>query len=128
MAVTFTTRPSAAPSPSALLVTKTGGNGDTDCSAAQTEAWPEPALYMHPRCCSQNMFMPPDMPTVLWGGRQNWEHIALEAVQYAIDELKAHVPIWKKEVYDGEAAAAWKENPDWAQFKKDGKYGFVSHC
>jgi molybdopterin synthase catalytic subunit len=40
---------------------------------------------------------------------------ALEAVQYAIDELKAHVPIWKKEVYDGEAAAAWKENPDWAR-------------
>ena len=29
--------------------------------------------------------------------------------------LKAHVPIWKKEVYDGEAAAAWKENPDWAR-------------
>ena len=36
-------------------------------------------------------------------------------MQYAIDELKAHVPIWKKEVYDGEAAAAWKENPDWAR-------------
>jgi len=65
-----------------ISFTKTGGNGDTDCSAAQTEAWPEPALYMHPRCCSQNMFMPPDMPTVLWEGRPTWEHIALQAVQY----------------------------------------------
>ena len=34
---------------------------------------------------------------------------ALAAVQFAIDELKEHVPIWKKEVYEGEAAA-WKEN------------------
>jgi molybdopterin synthase catalytic subunit len=55
---------------------------------------------------------------------------ALEAVHFAIDELKARVPIWKKEVYDedaplsrggGEAegtvasdgrAAAWKTNAE----------------
>ena len=36
---------------------------------------------------------------------------ALAAVQYAIDELKARVPIWKKEVYDG-VAPAWKENKE----------------
>ena len=36
---------------------------------------------------------------------------ALAAVQYAIDELKAQVPIWKKEVYDG-AVAEWKENKE----------------
>ena len=34
---------------------------------------------------------------------------ALEAVHFAIDELKARVPIWKKEVYAAEAAR-WKEN------------------
>ena len=34
---------------------KTSGDADTDCPAAQTEAGPEPALYMHPRCCSSNM-------------------------------------------------------------------------
>eukprot|EP00964_Phaeocystis_antarctica_P088187 scaffold56119_cov66-Phaeocystis_antarctica.AAC.3 len=39
---------------------------------------------------------------------------ALEAVQFAIDDLKAHVPIWKKEVYEGDAAA-WKENAEAAQ-------------
>lgn len=36
---------------------------------------------------------------------------ALEAVQFAIDKLKATVPIWKKEVYaDGDPA--WKENQE----------------
>ncbi|KAJ1624710.1 Molybdopterin biosynthesis MoaE [Pavlovales sp. CCMP2436] len=50
----------------------------------------------------------------------------LEAVHFAIDELKARVPIWKKEVYDeagpagatasetGGLAAAWKANAEWA--------------
>jgi molybdopterin synthase catalytic subunit len=36
---------------------------------------------------------------------------ALEAVQFAIDELKTRVPIWKKEVYEGETAA-WKQNKE----------------
>jgi len=35
---------------------------------------------------------------------------ALEAVHFAIDELKARVPIWKKEVYEG--GAIWKENKE----------------
>lgn len=50
---------------------------------------------------------------------------ALEAVHFAIDELKAKVPIWKKEVYDEAASpgdgaagasggntAAWKANAE----------------
>eukprot|EP00249_Psilotum_nudum_P006827 c20091_g1_i1 orf=395-934(-) len=37
---------------------------------------------------------------------------ALEACHYIIDEIKASVPIWKKEVYvDGEV---WKENAEFA--------------
>ncbi|XP_059088350.1 molybdopterin synthase catalytic subunit-like [Tigriopus californicus] len=36
---------------------------------------------------------------------------SLEAVHFAIDELKATVPIWKKEVYEGESNA-WKENKE----------------
>lgn len=36
---------------------------------------------------------------------------SLEAVHFAIDELKATVPIWKKEVYEGETNA-WKENKE----------------
>nr|XP_054754338.1 molybdopterin synthase catalytic subunit-like [Lytechinus pictus] len=40
---------------------------------------------------------------------------SLEAVQYCIDQLKATVPIWKKEIYD-EGAGCWKENKEcpWA--------------
>ncbi|KAG8468351.1 hypothetical protein KFE25_013434 [Diacronema lutheri] len=51
---------------------------------------------------------------------------ALEAVHFAIDELKATVPIWKKEVYQEDSpasegsvgdsaghAAAWKANAEW---------------
>lgn len=38
---------------------------------------------------------------------------SLEAVQYAIDTLKATVPIWKKEVYD-DGSKSWKENQECA--------------
>ena len=37
---------------------------------------------------------------------------ALEAVHFAIDELKRTVPIWKKEVYD-DGQPQWKENKEW---------------
>lgn len=39
---------------------------------------------------------------------------SLEAVQFAIDELKRSVPIWKKEIYGGEyeGTAMWKENKE----------------
>lgn len=44
---------------------------------------------------------------------------SLEAVQFAIDELKRTVPIWKKEVYGGdfEGTEMWKENKEchWSQ-------------
>jgi hypothetical protein len=33
-----------------------------------------------------------------------------EACQFAIDELKARVPIWKRELYDD--GSAWKENAE----------------
>ncbi|XP_004703679.1 molybdopterin synthase catalytic subunit [Echinops telfairi] len=40
---------------------------------------------------------------------------SLEAVSYAIDALKAKVPIWKKEMY-GESSSSWKGNKEcfWA--------------
>lgn len=39
-----------------------------------------------------------------------------EAVQYGISQLKARVPIWKKEVYDTQETS-WKENAEclWSQ-------------
>jgi molybdopterin synthase catalytic subunit len=41
---------------------------------------------------------------------------ALNCCEYLIDELKARVPIWKREVYEDDASV-WKENVEW----KDGK-------
>lgn len=40
---------------------------------------------------------------------------SLEAVSYAIDALKAKVPIWKKEIYE-ESTSSWKRNKEcfWA--------------
>jgi len=35
---------------------------------------------------------------------------ALEAVHYAIDALKATVPVWKKEIYEN--GEVWKENQE----------------
>jgi len=38
---------------------------------------------------------------------------ALEACQFGIDEIKAKVPVWKKEFYkDG---SVWKENQEWRE-------------
>eukprot|EP01117_Protostelium_nocturnum_P014598 TRINITY_DN5567_c0_g1_i1.p1 TRINITY_DN5567_c0_g1~~TRINITY_DN5567_c0_g1_i1.p1 ORF type:complete len:175 (+),score=67.54 TRINITY_DN5567_c0_g1_i1:744-1268(+) len=36
---------------------------------------------------------------------------SLEAVSFAIDELKAKVPVWKKEYYD-DSKTTWKENSE----------------
>ena len=46
---------------------------------------------------------------------------SLDAVQYAIDSLKATVPIWKKEVYDESNNEEWKENKEclWSQSSKE---------
>lgn len=37
----------------------------------------------------------------------------LQACHWAIDELKATVPIWKKEIFEG--GEVWKENEEWRQ-------------
>ncbi|XP_036135816.1 molybdopterin synthase catalytic subunit [Molossus molossus] len=41
---------------------------------------------------------------------------SLEAVSYAIDALKAKVPIWKKEMYEEPSSSSWKRNKEcfWA--------------
>merc|ERR1740139_408716 len=42
---------------------------------------------------------------------------SLDCVSWLIDELKANVPIWKKEIYEGDECSVWKENVEW----KDGE-------
>lgn len=48
---------------------------------------------------------------------------SLDALPFALDELKKMVPIWKKEFYkvehaDGPAESQWKENPECSWSKK----------
>jgi molybdopterin synthase catalytic subunit len=42
---------------------------------------------------------------------------ALHCVEFLIDELKARVPIWKLEVYEGDDSV-WKENVEWKEGRK----------
>ena len=49
--------------------------------------------------------------------------VALEAVAWAIDEVKRLVPIWKKEKYiEIEATDAWKKNKEFDQLKEQCDY------
>ncbi|XP_064541555.1 molybdopterin synthase catalytic subunit isoform X1 [Drosophila montana] len=45
---------------------------------------------------------------------------ALESVNFAIDQLKSRVPIWKKELYEKDLIGEWKANVEcpWPQYSK----------
>jgi molybdopterin synthase catalytic subunit len=44
---------------------------------------------------------------------------AMRCIEFLIDELKARVPIWKREVYqEGDGESVWKENIEWFQGKQ----------
>lgn len=43
---------------------------------------------------------------------------SIDAVAAAIEELKKRVPIWKKELYEGDESA-WKENKECQWLNKD---------
>lgn len=38
---------------------------------------------------------------------------SIHCVEFLIDELKARIPIWKLEVYEGDEQSIWKENIEW---------------
>jgi molybdopterin synthase catalytic subunit len=43
---------------------------------------------------------------------------AIHCVEFLIDELKARIPIWKLEVYEGDDGSVWKENIEWHEGKQ----------
>ena len=43
---------------------------------------------------------------------------SIDCSEYLINELKARIPIWKLEVYEGDEEAVWKENIEWHEGKK----------
>jgi molybdopterin synthase catalytic subunit len=44
---------------------------------------------------------------------------AIRCCEYLINQLKARIPIWKKEIYVDEPTAVWKENIEWFQPQQD---------
>lgn len=40
---------------------------------------------------------------------------SINCIEYLIDELKARVPIWKRECYEGDEGSVWKENIEWKE-------------
>jgi molybdopterin synthase catalytic subunit len=43
----------------------------------------------------------------------------MHCIEFLIDELKARVPIWKRELYqDGDGESVWKENVEWFEGKE----------
>jgi molybdopterin synthase catalytic subunit len=44
---------------------------------------------------------------------------AIHAMEEIVNELKARVPIWKLEVYQGDDSAVWKENLEWKEEKME---------
>lgn len=43
---------------------------------------------------------------------------AIRCIEYLIDELKARIPVWKLEVYEGDEKSVWKENIEWHEGKQ----------
>ena len=43
---------------------------------------------------------------------------SIHSIEFLIDELKARIPIWKLEVYEGDEASVWKENVEWHEGKQ----------
>ena len=43
---------------------------------------------------------------------------SIHCTEFLINELKARIPIWKLEVYEGDEGSVWKENIEWHQGKQ----------
>jgi molybdopterin synthase catalytic subunit len=43
---------------------------------------------------------------------------AIHCCEYLINELKARIPIWKLEVYQGDGGSVWKENVEWHEGRR----------
>lgn len=43
---------------------------------------------------------------------------SIHCIEFLIDQLKARIPIWKLEVYQGDEGCVWKENVEWHEGKR----------
>ena len=61
---------------------------------------------------------PVGSPSVILACSSPHRKASLRCVEFLIDELKARVPIWKLEVYEGDDDRVWKENIEWHEGKQ----------
>jgi molybdopterin synthase catalytic subunit len=61
---------------------------------------------------------PVGSPSVILAVSSPHRRDSLRAIEYLIDKLKARIPIWKSEVYEGEDGVVWKENIEWHEGKQ----------
>ncbi len=61
---------------------------------------------------------PVGRPSVILACSSPHRRDALRCVEFLIDTLKARVPIWKREWYEGDDAV-WKENVEWREGRQE---------
>ncbi|XP_068219076.1 molybdopterin synthase catalytic subunit [Palaemon carinicauda] len=84
------------------------------CKQAR-EKWPLHHIAVHHRLG----VVPVSEASVILAVSSVHRRESLEAVSFLIDELKANVPIWKKEIYD-DGSSDWKQNKECVWLKEDG--------
>ena len=61
---------------------------------------------------------PVGKPSVILAVSSPHRRESIRSIEFLIDELKARVPIWKLEVYEGDEQSVWKENLEWREGKQ----------
>lgn len=73
------------------------------------EKWPD---IKHIAIYHKLGLVPAKEASVVIGVSSPHRATSLDAVNFGINELKKKVPIWKKEIYEGDTASEWKENKE----------------
>ena len=55
---------------------------------------------------------PVGQPSVILAASSPHRRDAMHCTEYLIEELKRRIPIWKREVYEGDLGSVWKENAE----------------
>jgi molybdopterin synthase catalytic subunit len=62
---------------------------------------------------------PVGFPSVILACSSPHRRESIHCVEYLIDALKARVPIWKRECYEGDNGSVWKENIEWKEGRQE---------
>uniref|UniRef100_A0A336M9H1 Molybdopterin synthase catalytic subunit n=1 Tax=Culicoides sonorensis TaxID=179676 RepID=A0A336M9H1_CULSO len=79
----------------------------TEICSEMRQKWPD---IKHTAIYHRLGVVPVKEASVIIGVSSPHRATSLDAVEFGINELKKKVPIWKKEIYEGENESEWKEN------------------